>query len=72
MTYTELYRKAVAAFDGGKKGISGRPVEVLFNVSRLADAQGWDQEVDVARLRSRLSPDYLDAQSVATVLKLAM
>lgn len=71
MTYTELYHKAVAAFDGGKN-ITGRPVEVLFNLSRLADSQGWDHQVDAERLRSRLSPDYLDAQSVATVLKLAM
>ena len=72
MTYTELYHKAVEAFDGGKKSITGRPVEVLFNLSRLADAQGWEQQVDTNRLRSRLSPNYLDSQSVATVLKLAM
>ena len=72
MTYTGLYHKAVSTFDGGKKRVTGYPVEVLFNLSRLADAQGWDQQVDTDRLRTRLSPDYLDAHSVATVLRLVM
>lgn len=72
MTYTELYHKAVAAFDNGKKSITGYPVEVLFKVSRLADAQGWEQQVDADRLRSRLSSDYLDPHSVSMVLRLVM
>ncbi len=71
MTYVELYHKAVDAFNPNKDGlIIGYPVEVLYNVSRLDDAQGWEQQVDVKDLRNRLSPDYLDKQCVGTVLGL--
>lgn len=69
MTYVELYHKAVDAFNpSGKDPIIGYPVEVLYNVSRLADSQGWEQQVDTDQLRERLSPDYLDKQCVGTVL----
>ena len=71
MTYVELYHKAADAFNPSGKGpIIGTSVEVLFNVSRLADAQGWEQQVDADQLRNRLSPDYLDKQCVGTVLGL--
>ncbi len=46
MTCAELYLIAVDAFNPGGKGpIIGYPVEVLYNVGRLADAQGWEQQV---------------------------
>ena len=69
MTYVELYHKAAGAFNPSGNGpIIGYPVEVLYKMSRLADAQGWEQQVDVDQLRGRLSLDYLDKQCVGTVL----
>lgn len=69
MTYVDLYHKACDAFDPEHKGtIKGGPVEVLYKISRLADAQTWEHEVDRNELRHWLSADYLDARSAATVL----
>ena len=71
MTYVDLYHKAIEAFDPEHRGnIQGYPVEVMYKMSRLADAQGWEQPVDTVTLRQRLSADYLDRDSVTKVLNL--
>jgi len=73
MTYVDLYHKAIDAFDPAHKGIiKGYPVEVLYKMSRLADKQGWEQPVDTDTLQQRLSADYLDRESVKTVLGIAL
>ncbi len=72
MTYNELMDKAHLYFDPEWKGIiKWYPVGVLFCISRMANAKGWDQQVDKEPLQERLTGSKtLDKDCVAAVLSL--
>ena len=70
MTYKDIMSQAQTAFDPEGRGIiTGRPVEVLFCISREADDRGWERQVNVSALQDRLRGNAnLDKGSVAVVV----
>ena len=72
MTYKELYQKCFELFDPEKKGmIKGYPVMVLYTTSKIADAEGWDEQVVAETFRERISEKTsLNKDCVAAVLGL--
>ena len=72
MTYKELYQKCWEHFDPDNTGmIKGYPVMVLYTTSKIADAEGWDEQVVAEVFRERISEKKtLNSDCVSDVLGL--